>query len=302
MRRREFLATMCAGASTMIGRPSYSAAPLADRFTLAFAPHFGMFEHLAGEDPLDQLRFAADQGFYAWEDNGMKDRPAELQTRIAETMERLGMRMGVVSALRGVWKGVNFAGDDQAARDAILDAMKSIVEVAKRVRTKYLTVVPGLVDPKLPLEYQTANVIELLKRCADIVEPHGLVMVLEPLNRITNHPGVFLHRSPQAFQICRSVGRDSCKILFDIYHQQITEGNLLVNIDRCWDEIAYFQSADNPGRREPGTGEIHYRNVFARIHGKGYRGLIGMEHRNSLPGPAGEQAVIDAYRRVDPAA
>ncbi|WP_235908714.1 hydroxypyruvate isomerase family protein [Roseiconus nitratireducens] len=265
-----------------------------------FAPHFGMFAKTAGKDLLDQLRFAADHGFRAWEDNAMKDRSIEEQRRIAQEMERLEMRMGVISALRGVWNAVNFAGDDSEVRDGIVAAMGNVVETAKRVNATYLTVVPGLRDPKLPLAYQTANCVELLKRCCDAVEPHGLVMVLEPLNTKTNHPGVLLSESPHAYQLCRAVGRPSCKILFDIYHQQITEGNLIPNIDRCWEQIAYFQCGDNPGRKEPGTGEIHYRNVFAHIAEKGYRGIMGMEHGNSMPGPEGERAVIEAYRAVDP--
>ena len=300
MERRQFIVTAAAAGMTACGSRLLAAEDKPKRFTLAYAPHFGMFAKSAGEDLLDQLRFAADQGFYAWEDNPMKDRPVEEQKRIAGEMARLEMKMGVVSALRGVWNKVNFAGDDQDARDEILEAMRSIVEVAKRVNTKYLTVVLGLEDPKLPLGYQTANCVELLKRCCDIVEPHGLVMVLEPLNRKKNHPGVFLHESPQAYLICKAVGRPSCKILFDIYHQQITEGNLIPNLDRCWDEIGYLQSGDNPGRKEPGTGEIHYANVFAHVHQKGYDGIIGMEHGNSIKGSEGEQAVIAAYRAVDP--
>ena len=299
MDRRSFLTASLAAGVVACGSHG-QAQPAKPRFTLGLAPHFGMFAASAGEDLLDQLRFAADEGFHAWEDNPMKDRPVEQQEAIAREMQRLRIKMGVVSALRGVWKNVNFAGDDQNARKEILAAMTSIVDVAKRVNTKFLTVVPGLVDPKLPHGYQMANCIELLKRCCDIVEPHGLVMVLEPLNRIKNHPGVFLHESPQAFLICKAVARPSCKILFDIYHQQITEGNLIPNIDRCWDEIGYIQSGDNPGRKEPGTGEIHYANVFAHLHRKGYDGIIGMEHGNSIKGKAGEQAVIDAYRAVDP--
>lgn len=303
MKRRDVL--LAAAASTVpalfASGCTQSWAAETQRFSMAFAPHFGMFANSAGEDLIDQLRFAADQGFHAWEDNPMKDRSIEDQTRIAKEMERLGIRMGVVSALKGIWKQVNFAGDDESARDQIVEAMKGIVDVARRVNTKYLTVVLGLVDPKLPRDYQTANAIDLLKRCCDVVEPHDLVMVLEPLNTKKNHPGVFLSESPHAFQICKAVGRPSCKILFDIYHQQITEGNLIPNIDRCWDEIGYLQCGDNPGRKEPGTGEIHYRNVFAHIVSKGYDGIMGMEHGNSIKGIDGEKAVIDAYRAVDPA-
>ena len=130
-----------------------------------------------------------------------------------------------------------------------------------------------------------------------------MTIVLEPLNWHANHGGVFLQYSDQAYAICRAVNSPSCKILFDIYHQQITEGNLIPNIDLCWDEIGYFQSGDNPGRKEPGTGEVNYRNVFKHIHDKskatGREFIIGLEHGNSKPGKEGEQAVIDAYRNAD---
>ena len=125
------------------------------------------------------------------------------------------------------------------------------------------------------------------------------VMVLEPLNWFANHGGTFLQGSPQAYALCKAVDSPSCKILFDIYHQQITEGNLLPNIERCWDEIGYFQCGDNPGRKEPGTGEINYRNVFRYIHSRGFDGVLGMEHGNSKKGAEGEQAVIDAYADAD---
>ena len=257
-----------------------------------------MFKHSAGGDEIAELEFAAEEGFRAWEDNGMKDRPVALQRRVAQTMERLDMQMGVISATRGV-KGVTFAGADQAAREAVLKSIRGAVDVARRLNGTWMTVVCGDRHPKLAHDYQTANCIELLQRCCDVVEPHGLVMVLEPLNHRTNHPGKFLVESPQAYMICKSVARPSCKILYDIYHQQISEGNLIPNIDLCWDEIGYFQCGDNPGRKEPGTGEINYRNVFGHIHRRGWTGIVGMEHGNSQPGAAGEQAVIEAYRQAD---
>tara|TARA_B100000427_G_C15439150_1_gene564330 strand:- start:718 stop:1170 length:453 start_codon:yes stop_codon:yes gene_type:complete len=148
------------------------------------------------------------------------------------------------------------------------------------------------------MSFQTSNVVETLKRASDILEPHGLVMVLEPLN-FRDHPGLFLTESPQAFQICKAVNSPSCKILFDIYHQQIQEGNLIPNIEDTWDEIAYFQIGDNPGRREPTTGEINYKNVFKLIHKKGFDGILGMEHGNSIQGIEGEKALVDAYLKVD---
>jgi hydroxypyruvate isomerase len=114
-----------------------------------------------------------------------------------------------------------------------------------------------------------------------------------------DHPGLFLNKAAQAYEVCRAVNSPSCKILFDIYHQQKHEGNLIPNIDRAWNEIAYFQVGDNPGRNEPTTGEINYLNLFRHIHSKSTQMILGMEHGNSKPGKEGERAVIEAYRKTD---
>ena len=298
MNRRDFLSTgLVAGAALSASAVPTGAAEEQTgkgRFRLKYAPHFGMFRNLAGNDPVDQVKFMADQGFTALEDNGMRRKPREQQEKIAREMDRLGMTMGVFVATADFGKPTFASGSAEFA-EAVLQDIRDSVEVARRVNAKWVTVVPGKFDHRLPMGYQTANVVDLLRRCAEICEPAGLVMVLEPLNHWANHPELFLHKIPQAFQICRAVNSPSCKILFDIYHQQITEGNLIPNIDRAWKEIAYFQIGDNPGRKEPGTGEIHYRNIFRHIHGKGFEGVLGMEHGNSQPGAEGEQAVIDAY-------
>jgi hydroxypyruvate isomerase len=268
-------------------------------FRLRYAPHFGMFRHHAGDDLVAQLEFMRAEGFTALEDNGMKGRSVADQERIAKAMERLGMRMGVFVAHEIAWNEANLTSGDAAKRDAFLQQVRDSVDVAKRVRATWMTVVPGHVDRRLDVTYQTANLIETLKRAAAILEPHGLVIVLEPLNNRRDHPGQFLTHIGQAFSICKAVGSPSCKILYDIYHQQITEGNLIPNIDLAWNEIAYFQAGDNPGRKEPGTGEVNYRNVFRHIHAKGFTGVVGMEHGNAREGRDGERAVIDAYVSAD---
>lgn len=299
MKRRTFLAAGIGAGMTVAGGSRGQSQPRSPRpFKLDYAPHFGMFAQHAGPDLLDQLRFMHDQGFRSLEDNGMKARPVELQERIAAEMERLGMRMGVFVATAD-FGNVTFATDDPPTREKLLKDIRDSVEVAQRVRARWCTVVPGRFDLGMEWDYQTANVIEHLKRCAEICEPHGLVMVLEPLNSWTDHPGLFLTKIPQAYMICRSVNSPACKILFDIYHQQITEGNIIPNLDRSWDQIAYIQIGDNPGRKEPTTGEINYKNIFQHLYKKGYDGILGMEHGNSQPGEKGERAVIDAYRYSD---
>ena len=300
MKRRELLeTTLAAGAALGLSgaRVARAAAP-ANGFHLKYAPHFGMFKHHAGEDLVDQLKFAADQGFTAWEDNGMGGRTPEVQERIAKEMTRLGMTMGVFVAMAD-FQNVTFASAKPEAAADIVARARAAVEVAKRVNAKWTTVVLGRYDVGLEWDYQTANVIDNLKRCVEIFEPAGVVMVLEPLNAWKDHPGLFLTKVPQAYQICRSIGSPSCKILFDMYHQQITEGNIIPNIDRAWSEVAYLQIGDNPGRQEPTTGEMNYRNIFRHLHEKGYTGVLGMEHGNSKPGVEGEKAVLEAYRYCD---
>ncbi|KAA3614036.1 MAG: xylose isomerase [Calditrichaeota bacterium] len=301
--RRHFIAASAASATALsLGAkfPSISASPIPsqNKFKMKFAPHFGMFKNHAGDDLIDQIKFMVDAGFTAFEDNGMKGRTVEMQEKIAKEMAKNEMAMGVFVAHKIYWKEPNLANGDKDKRAEFLSQIKESVEVAKRVNATWMTVVPGFVDLRKNIGFQTANVIESLKQASDILAPHGLVMVLEPLN-FHNHPGLFLTQIPQAYEICKAVDSPACKILDDLYHQQIQEGNLIPNMDNAWEEIAYFQIGDNPGRKEPTTGEINYKNVFKHIHEKGFTGILGMEHGNSRDGKEGERAVIDAYRSCD---
>ncbi|MEN0020602.1 MAG: TIM barrel protein [Planctomycetota bacterium] len=266
---------------------------------MKFAPHFGMFKHHAGDDRVAQLEFAAAEGFRAWEDNNMRGRSKDEQSRLASAMERLNIEMGVFVMNPGSAWGPSLSRNRRDDIDKFVEDAKQSVEVAKRVNATWITVVPGTREPRIPLGYQTAYAIDPLRRAAEVLEPHGIVMVLEPLNP-RDHPNMLLAEMGHGFEICRAVDSPSCKILCDVYHQSATEGNLIDNINRSWDEIAYFQVGDNPGRKEPTTGEVNYTNVFARIHERGFTGIVGMEHGNAGRGKDGERAVIDAYRSVDP--
>jgi hydroxypyruvate isomerase len=319
--RRHFLAetALAAGAATLAFNARAAAAETgaaqSAKFRLRFAPHPGMFKEHAGDDYITQIKFAADQGFTAWEDNGLAGQSPEMQEKIGQALRDHGMMMGVFVAYAN-FSEPTFARKDEGAINHVLQSIRNAVGVAKRVGATWMTVVPGSVDQRaanqgpfsgsarLATGYQDANAIDLLRRCAEILEPEKLVMVLEPLNWHSDHGGVLLSRSDHAYAICRAVNSPACKILFDIYHQQISEGNLIPNIDACWDEIGYFQAGDNPGRREPGTGEIHYANVFGHIARKsaaaGREFVIGMEHGKSKPGKEGEQALVAAYRAVEP--
>ncbi len=297
--RRDLLASAAVAAVTVsAGTSRLKAAGPGGKFKLKYAPSLGSFRQSAGADPIDNLKFMADQGFSAMFENSLIDKPKDVQEKIAAEMSRLDMTLGPF-VLYADFPKKSFVTRDPAIREMLVNRMKEGVECAKRVNAKWALVVPGAYDQGLEWDYQTANVIENLKRCAEVVEPSGLVLVLEPLNAWTNHPGLFLTRIPQAYQICRAVNSPSVKIVNDIYHQQITEGNLIPNIDMAWSEIASFHLGDNPGRREPTTGEINYKNIFKHIHAKGYQGVLCMEHGSSKKGKEGEMAVIEAYRACD---
>lgn len=300
MKRRNFIQNgMAALASAAIVTPAFSqttkSAP-AKPFKHLYAPHDGMFKNHGGSDFIDQIKFMADQGFKAIEDNGLLGRSVEYQERIGKTLDQLGMTMGVFVIDGGDnWK-VSLATGKQEFKDNFIKTCKASVEAAKRVNAKWATVVPGYFERRLPMGIQTANVVDALRRGSEILEPHGLTMVLEPLS---DNPDLFLRFSTQTYEICKAVKSPSCKILFDIYHMQRNEGDVIANINLCWDEIAYFQIGDNPGRKEPGTGELNYRNIFKHIYDKGYRGVMGMEHGNAKEGKDGELGLIQAYRDAD---
>lgn len=306
MQRRNFLQKgILAGASTLVGSAAFANGDKNEKvngsraektFNLNYGPHDGMFKNSGGDDFIDQIKYMYDQGFRSIEDNGMTGRSVAQQTKIGETLARLGMTMGVFVVPKGGNGANTLAAGKQEYIDIFLKGCRQSVEVAKRVNAKWVTVVPGDFERNLPIGIQTGNVIDALKRGAEILEPHGIVMVLEPLS---DTPNLFLRTSTQTYEICRGVNSPSCKILYDIYHMQKNEGNLIKHIELTWSEIAYFQIGDNPGRKEPTTGEINYKNVFKYIYEKGYRGVMGMEHGNSKPGKEGEQALIKAYRESD---
>jgi len=301
--RRKFIGSAAVSLAALMASPLIARTPGRNSgagetgFKLKYAPYFNMFKAHAGKDPIDQLKFMADQGFRAVFDNGLMKKAIPLQESIARELDRLKMDLGPFVAYAD-FSVESFVKQDEEVRRMLAKIMKNAVETAKRTNAKWTLVVPGRYGQRLEWDYQTANVIDNLKFCAGICESAGLVMVIEPLNR-WDHPGLFLTGIPQAYQICKAVNSPSCKIVDDLYHQQISEGNLIPNMDRAWDEIGSFHLGDNPGRKEPTTGEINFKNIFKHINGKNYEGVLCMEHGKSLPGKEGEKALIAAYQTCD---
>jgi hydroxypyruvate isomerase len=309
MQRREFLQKTAAASllgvagvapAGVVPAAAQPAVAPARRFRLKYAPHFGMFKESAGEDLFDQLRFMADQGFTAFEDNGMMGRPVEVQQQIGDLLATLGMTMGVFVIRTGGNNSDKFTTGAPENRGLFVKACEEAVDVATRVNAKWMTVVPGAFQRRLPIGVQTGHVIDTLRAGAEVLAKHDLTMVLEPLS---DNPDQFLRTSDQTYMICRAVNSPACKILYDAYHMQRNEGQLIPSIDWTWDEIAYFQIGDNPGRKEPTTGEINYRNVFRHVHAKmqatGRDFVFGMEHGNAFPGKEGEMRLIQAYVESD---
>jgi hydroxypyruvate isomerase len=304
MQRRKFIRnSFLSGAAVITAGQSFASenketSPRENKpFNMDYAFHDGMFKHNGGENFLDQIRWAYDQGFRSIEDNGMMGRTPEMQKQIGDLLAKLGMKMGVFVITSDSWHWkTSLTTGKQEFIDRMIKDCKEAVEVAKRCNAKWMTVVPGNYDRTQSHDMQTANVIMALRKGADILEPHGLVMVLEALS---DNPDLFLRGTHQSYMICKAVNSPACKFLFDMYHMQRNEGNIIANIDKVWEETGYFQIGDNPGRKEPGTGEMNYRNIFKHIYSKGFKGILGMEHGNAKPGKEGEIELIKAYRDAD---
>lgn len=299
MERRQFLGQSLAGGAALLGTPLINASTSGKPFNMKFSPEFGIFKGAAGDNLVDQIKWGYDQGFRAWENTGLKFRSVSEQETISKTVQQLGMEFGQFVGTM-TFEHVTFAGKDVSARDAVIKDIKQSVEIAKRMNTKFVHNVLGMSDPTLAYDFQMANAIDLLKRIADIYEPHNIVMVMESMNHKTDHPGMFLHTIPQAYALAKAVASPSVKVLFDFYHVQIEEGNVLKTLDYAYDEIAYYQLADNPGRTEPTTGEINFVNALQHLHNKGYRGFMGLEHSTKKPGKEGALVALEAYRSIDP--
>ena len=291
MNRRQFVQASAALASVACATQETSTSV---EYNLRYAPRIGFLNDLPVQR---QLEIYAEHGFRAFEYNGLPRHSLQEAQQFRRKMDQLGMEMGVFVVNSGGWKGDALV--DTAFHEGFLKDVHKALEYHGIMRNGWSTVTSGLAVSNIPLDQQTKNVIEGLKRAADIVSKTDLVLVLEPLNVLVNHAGYFVVTSEHAAEIIDAVGSPQVKILFDIYHQQISEGNLIDNIEKYWERIAYFQVGDVPGRKEPGTGEINYRNVFKAIHAKGYTGLLGMEHGLSQPGMSGLEKCFREYKQAD---
>jgi hydroxypyruvate isomerase len=271
--------------------------PSGEPFSLNFAPEFHTFAHSAGADEIENVRFMHSVGFRALQDTGWVQRPAQQQAAIASELQRLGMTLGAFLMNPLTFKTPDLVMGVPEANELFLKEVRQAIEVAMRTNARWLIGVPGFEAPRVDRARQIANIVEVFKRAAGMLEPHGLIMVVEPVSWVDG--GLLIRDLADAFLLCKAVASPACKILCDVFHQQIQRGNLLDSMEQCWEEIAYFHIGDVPGRNEPSSGEINYQNVFGYLRAKGYQGLLGMEHGVAVPGREGEAGLIAAYRELD---
>lgn len=277
---------------------AYGSPLGAEPFKAKFAPHLNLLP-TAPKGFIDQLQFAYDLGFRAWEENWLSRQKAELQEEIGDFAKQKGIELGVTVITGG--HGVKFFDPTDEGVEKILGDMKKGVELAKRTGQTNMTMIPGPRDDSEPREKQIEKSVDLMKRCCDVVEEHGIILAQEPLSHGVGGGPPLLRSFEDGHLLCELVDRKSCKLLADFYHEgEIGNGEKLIeNAEKVWDQVSYIQYGASPGRKEPGTGNLDYVAVTKWLREKGYDGIIGMEHGASKKGEEGLEALIAAYRKID---
>ena len=262
-----------AGAAFASASAQSSASPVKHSFKLKYAPHLSLFGYV--KDEVDRLEEVAAYGFKAFEYNGLKSFSHGRAEQLRKKIDGLGLEMGVFTANPKGWNETGMV--DPKQRPGFLSEVEEAMAFVDITGNKYVTVITGAEMQRVPRGVQRANVVESLRRAADIAAKHNVTLVMEPLNILVNHAGYFLSRSDEAYEIIQAVDSPHAKMLFDVYHQQITEGNLIENIRNYREAIGTFHIGDVPGRHQPGSGEINYKNVFKAIHELNMDAYIGLE-------------------------
>jgi hydroxypyruvate isomerase len=238
---------------------------------------------------LDRLKKVKEAGFSHYEFWPWRGKDIDA---IKSLNDELGLHVSQFSASP---KSFDRGIADPARKGEFLEDVRLALAAAKKLNVAKLCVVAGEEPDGVSREAQTAAVVDALKAAAQIVEPAGVTLILEPLNLLVDHPKQLVVTSAHAAEILKAVGSPNVKMLFDIYHQQISEGNLTLNIRKYKDLIGYYQLADHPGRNEPGTGEIRYAHVLRVVRETGYRGAIGLE----LSPKEDPAKALEAVRKAD---
>ena len=220
-----------------------------------------------GKDFVESMNVLNVDGVIAFEFWSWWDKDVEA---IQLAKERLGL-----TAVACCTKFISLV--DESKRDDYLNGLQESITVAQKLGCKTLISQVGD-DIGIERTLQKQSLIDGLKTAVSLLEVADIQLVFEPLNTKVDHPGYYLTHSDEAFEIAEAVGSPHVKVLFDIYHQQITEGNIIQNITENIDKIGHFHAAGNPGRHELYKGELNYPEIFRAINSAGYQGHIGLEY------------------------
>lgn len=258
-------------------------------------PHF--LETLGTADPVEQIRYMAELGFAGVQDNLLKSRPTDEQTRIGDALAKHGLEMGCFLNSRNDASDRRWVVDSAENSAAIMAEIEESIETAKRVNGHNIVLSPRR-DLNALTGYQFSAFIDNLRRVVERLDKAGLTLCLEHVNEL-RLPGLLLRHYADSLAVVKSVNSPAVKVVYDTMHVQAMDGNLITHLERSIADIGVVQIADVPGRFEPGTGEINFVNLFRRIRALGYRGLVEMEHYYSVPGKAGEEAALQALRDIN---
>ena len=218
---------------------------------------------------LERIRAAADLGFPAIELWGYRDKPL---ADMAELTEELGLAVTQFTAW-GFSAELNNPASDHGR---FVAAIRESCDVADQLNCRLFTVVVGNDVPGVSKSEMHEAAIRGFRQAAPICERRDKVMIIEPMNP-HDHPGHCLYGSEDAIAICRAVNSTALRINWDLYHMQVVEGDLCRRLRTGFPWVGYLQLADNPGRHEPGTGEINYTRIFQEIEALNYEGYVGLE-------------------------
>lgn len=220
-------------------------------------------------DRVAELGFEAVE-FWTWPD---KDLDA-IETRLDEHDLELTNLAGIRE--QSAPEDLDRAMTNPESRGAVIADIEASIEVAERLGCPHLTVHLGP-EQDLPYDRVYESVVEGLREATAAAQAAGVTILLEPLNWAVDHAGYFLEQSETAYEIVDDVDSPALGVLFDIYHQQITEGNIISNLCDNLEYVDYVHVADVPGRHEPGTGELNYPNILEALDKAGYESYVGFE-------------------------
>lgn len=273
MKRRSFLlscASVGVGSIMLTSNKVFTAPPGDKPFSKVKLRMSAPLDWFPGKKPEEKLESVAAWGLPAYEWLHPKGDFKSIRAKA----DSLGLEL---SCIVGVGAIAPRQMVDPTDHDRLEKQFRERIEVAKQLNCKRLIGLTGNERKDVSREEQTEYIIKFLKRIAPIAEDNQVYVVMEALNPLVDHPGYFLTRTDQTMAILNEINSPNILMLFDIYHQQITEGNVIRNISENIKKIGHFHVADNPGRKEPGTGELNYKNIFKAIAETGYNGFVALE-------------------------